>query len=115
MAGTIGYKFKPKDPEGASLDAATTGTGRPIPMQECRQIIWTIEGSGTITGGSLVIETADSHDYAGTWSELDNIVAGAGAYQNTYPAAASGFVRARITSNITGGGNITARINGLIG
>jgi hypothetical protein len=115
MAGTIGYKFKPADPEGASLNAATTGTGRAIPMQECRQIIWTVEGNGTISGGNVIIETADSQSYAGTWYELDSVAPTSGAaYTNTYPAASSGFVRARVSSNITGGGSVTVRINGLI-
>lgn len=116
MAGTIGYKFKPADPEGASLSAATTGTGRAIPMQECRQIIWTVEGTGTVTGGTVKIETADSKDYAGTWYELDSLSPTSdAALAGTYPAASSGFVRARISSNITGGGTVTVRINGLIG
>ena len=116
MAGTIGYKFKPADPEGASLNAATTGTGRAIPMQECRQIIWTVEGNGTVSAGNVIVETADSLDYAGTWFELDSVAPTTGAaYTNTYPAASSGFVRARVSSNITGGGSVTVRINGLIG
>lgn len=115
MAGTVGYKFNPGDPEGASLNAATTGTGRAIPMQECRQIIWTIEGVGTVTGGTVVIETADTVDYSGTWYELDSISPTSNAaFAGTYPAASSGFVRARVTSNITGGGSVTVRINGLI-
>ena len=115
MAGTIGYKFKPADPEGASLNAVTTGTGRAIPMQECRQIIWTVEGNGTVSGGTVVIETSDRMDYTGTWHELDSVTPSSNAaYQNTYPAAASGFVRARVSSNITGGGTVTVRINGLI-
>ena len=65
MAGTVGYKFKPGDPEGASLLAVTTGTGKAIPMQECRQIIWTVEGNGTVSGGTNVsvyfIRSCGSH------------------------------------------------------
>jgi len=115
MAGTVGYKFNPGDAEGASLSAVTTGTGRAIPMQECRQIIWTVISSGTVSGGTVVVETADTQDYSGTWHELDSLTPSSNAsYTNTYPAAAAGFVRARISSNITGGGNVTVRINGLI-
>ena len=115
MAGTIGYKFKPADPEGASLNAVTTGTGRAIPMQECRQIIWTVKGNGTVTGGTVIIETSDTVDYTGTWYELDSITPTSNAsVAGTYPAASSGFVRARISSNITGGGTVTVQINGLI-
>lgn len=114
-----GYKFRPDESGGESLAAATTGTGTSIPFHECRQIIWTVEGAGTISGGTVVIETADQTDYSGTWSELDSITAstlsGGAAYSGTYPAAASGFVRGRISSNITGGGTVTVRLNGLIG
>lgn len=118
MAGTIGYKFKPGDFEGASLSAATTGTGRPISMQECRQTFWTIEGTGTISGGTVVVETADRQDYAGTWHALDTVTAsnltGDKSYVNSTVGAASGFLRARISTDIAGGGTITVRINGLI-
>lgn len=110
----VGYKFKPAQPEAASLTAVTTGTGRAIPMQDCRYTVWTVEGSGTITGGTVLIETADTMDYAGTWHALDTVSAAAGAYNKGIDAAGAGFIRARVSSNVTGGGNITVRINGLL-
>lgn len=118
MAGTIGYKFKPGDPQAQTLTTATTGTGRAIPMQECRHTFWTIEGAGTISGGTVVVETADRQDYAGTWHALDTVTAsnltGDKSYVNNTVGAASGFLRARISTDIAGGGTITVRINGLI-
>lgn len=115
----IGYKFKPDDSQAESLAAATTGTGRALAFHECRQITWTVEGAGTISGGTVVIETADQIGYAGTWAELDSITAstlsGGASYVNTFPTSGSGFVRGRISSDITGGGDVTVRLNGLIG
>lgn len=118
MAGMIGYKFNPNDAEAQSLAAATTGTGRPIPMQDCRQTFWTIEGTGTISGGTVIIETADTHDYSGTWHPLDTKNAadltGGKSYVSTTVGAASGFIRARVGTNVAGGGTVTVKINGLL-
>lgn len=110
------FKFLPNKVK--SLDAATTGTGTVVAFNDCRQIFWTVEGAGTISGGTVVIESAASADYAGTWNELDSVTAssltGGAAYTNTTPATGGGFVRARITFDITGGGSVTVRLNGLL-
>lgn len=113
------YKFSPASTASISLSAATTGTGVAIPFNDCRQTNWLIEGTGTIGSGTVVIECAHAGDYAGTWCELDSIdastLSGGKLYGNTFPMPPGGFVRIRISSNITGGGNITGRLNGLIG
>lgn len=115
---TLGKKFSPDSSENASLSAVTTGTGKAIPVNDCRQVTWMVTYSGTTSGGAIVIEHAPTIDYAGTWQLLDTITAAnlsAGSEgSGTYPGLLS-FVRARITSNITGGGSITAYINGLLG
>lgn len=96
-----------------------TGTGRAIAFNDCRQVNWIVEGSGTISDGTVVIESAHAHDYGGTWNQLDEIDAttltGGALYGNTFPMVPGGFCRARISDNITGGGSITVRLNGLLG
>lgn len=78
---------------------------------------WTTTTSGTISGGTIVIEHSPVADYAGTWNQLDSFSAtdadtGAAGY-GSFPGPI-GFMRARITSNITGGGSVTVRLNGLL-
>jgi hypothetical protein len=113
------YKFSPTDPASISLNGVTTGTGTVKAFNDCRQVNWIIEGSGTIDGGVIKIECAASVDYSGTWHELDSVNAvdltGGGAYGNTFPMVPGGFVRARISENITGGGTVVVRLNGLLG
>lgn len=101
-----------------SLDAATSGTGTAIAFNDCRQVNWYTTTSGTISGGTIIIEHSPDASYAGTWTQLDSIAAtdadtGAGGY-GTYPGPI-GFLRARISSNITGGGTVTVYLNGLLG
>jgi hypothetical protein len=112
------YKFSPSDAASISLSEATTGTGRAIAFNDCRQVNWLVEGAGTISGGTVVIESAHAQDYSGVWNQLDEVGAitltGGALYGNTYPMPPGGFLRARISSNITGsGGQVTVRLNGL--
>lgn len=113
------YKFSPGDTASVSLSAATSGTGSVKAFNDCRQVNWIAEGSSTIDGGVVKIECAASASYSGTWHELDSIDAitltGGAAYGNTFPMVPGGFVRARISSSITGGGSVTVRLNGLLG
>ena len=113
------YKFSPGDSASISLNAATTGTGTAIAFNDCRQVNWLLEGSGTISGGTVVIESAHARDYPGVWNPLDEIdmstLSGGKLYGNTFPHVPGGFVRARISATIQGGGNGTIRLNGFIG
>ena len=113
------YKFSPGDSASISLNGVASGTGTVKPFNDCRQVNWIMEFAGTINGGVVKIECAASQDYSGTWHELDSINAadytGGAAYGNTFPMVPGGFVRARISSNITGGGTVTVRLNGLLG
>jgi len=113
-------KFRPTATDNISLNALTTGTGAAIAMQDCRQVTWTVKGDGTVSGGTVKIECADTQDYAGTWYELDSLdlsspVLTDSQYQGSYPGGVGGFFRARVSSNVTGGGTITASFNGLLG
>jgi hypothetical protein len=113
------YKFSPRDPASISLNQVTTGTGEPKAFNDCRQVNWLIQGEGTINGGTVIIECAHASDYSGTWKELETVdatlVDGNKLEGNTFPMVPGGFVRGRIGSNITGGGTITVRLNGLLG
>lgn len=103
-------------PGVASLSAVTTGTGTAIAFNSCKQVSWFTTYSGTTSGGEITIEHAPTIDYAGTWQPLDVISAAdlstGAAGSGTYPGVLS-FVRARITSSITGGGTVTVYLNGL--
>lgn len=103
-------------PGFASLSAVTTGTGEPLALNSCKQGSWTTVTDGTVSGGTIVIEQASTRDYAGTWYVLDtidaaNAAAGTEGY-GTYPGVI-GFLRPRITSDITGGGTVSVYLNGL--
>jgi len=113
------YKFTPSDPASISLNAATTGTGTAIAFNDCRQVNWIVTGAGTISGGTVVIESSYDPTYVGVWNQLDSIdastLSGGAAIGNTYPMPPGGFCRARISDPITGGGTIAVRLNGLLG
>lgn len=103
-----------------SLSAVTTGTGTAIATHDARQIGWVVVGAGTVTGGTLKIEAALTADYSGTWAELDSLTFSTTAltdsvYIANFPNPFGGFVRARVSSNVTGGGSITASIQRLVG
>lgn len=95
-----GAKFIP--PGMASLEAATSGTGRPFAGNDARQASWKVIYPGTApTTGTVLIEQAPTIDYAGVWNQLDSVdcsllSAGTAGF-GTYPGEID-FVRARITS-----------------
>lgn len=114
------YKFSPSGPASISLNEATAeAAGVALPFNDCRQVNWLCEGEGVIDGGVVIIESAHASDYSGTWNELDSIEAvtltGGELYGDTYPMPPGAFVRGRIAEEITGGGSVTVRINGLLG
>src|SRR4030095_3923946 len=104
----VGFKFRPGDSSAISLNGVTAaGAGPPIAVHECRQVSWTIKGVGVVTTGTVIIESAEDADYAGTWNYLDTVdMANAGAggsavmtnalYQANYPNPIGGFVRGRV-------------------
>lgn len=114
------YKFRPNSPDSISLNGVTAvGAGSAIAFNDSRQVNWLVEGVGTIASGTVVIESAHAADYSGTWNELDSIDAstltGNKLYGNTFPHVPGGFVRARVSVEIAGGGTVTVRLNGLLG
>ena len=98
------------------LSAVTTGTSPSvvIPSTKKNPVIQ-VTGSGTITGGTIILEEAFDPAYAGTWSQLASITASTltgGVIQNYHFLGSLVAVRARISSDITGGGKISVDIIG---
>lgn len=97
-----------------SLSGVTTGTGTSIATSNSVQIGWSIIWSAGVSAGEVVIESADSATYTGTWNELDRQAFSANSIvQGTYPGPLR-FVRARVTTTVVDG-TVTAQFNKLIG
>lgn len=102
-----------------SLSAVTTGTGVSANLGGRQGAVVYLTSAGTTSGGVVTIEEADwdpvsASAYAGTWSSITTVNASAftGGVQSAYhlPGLAYANVRARISSNITGGGTVSAVI-----
>ena len=101
-----------------SLSAVTTGTGTAVSCTNAIQVGWSVIWSSGVTGGTVVIEAANSATYSGTWAQIDSQDFSAAPSANsvitgTYPGPFQ-FVRARVTSTVTDG-TVTvtiSRING---
>lgn len=117
-----GMKFSPAVGWAVSIPAGTTAaatTPTVVALHDCRQVSWTVKGTGTVSGGTVKFESADTADFAGTWNEVDSIdlsspVLTDSIYQASYPAGYGGFYRVRISANVTGGGSIAGLCNGLL-
>lgn len=95
------------------LSAVTTGTGAAIDCSDSQIITLFITGAGTITGGTLVIEESDKSTFSGTWSTVQTFsltVLSGGAVLAFHQQGAFGYLRGRLTSNVTGGGTITVTV-----
>lgn len=102
----------------ASLSAATTGTGTSVSCTNAIQVGWSVIWSSGVGAGEVTIEAANSATYAGTWSVLDvqdfsAAPAADSIVMGTYPGPLP-YVRARVTSNVTGG-TVTVTINRING
>lgn len=104
-----------------TLNAAQTGTGTAINAAGRQGLVLYVRGTGTISTGVITVEEADFNpatesEYAGTWSSITTINANTttGGAQTAYhfTGLAYRYVRARITTNLTGGGNVTVVIAG---
>lgn len=94
--------------------AATTGNGLAVAIPaNFQNHNVSVEGSGTITGGTISIEEADTPDYTGDWSVITTINGTdvtSDAIKVTHVAGLVRALRARISSDITGGGNVTVEV-----
>lgn len=99
------------------LSAATTGNGGLLMLRgESLPVTIVIQGNGTTTGGTVLIEEAfwpeDQEVYAGTWSLLATVDPNdvSGGKQKAYHFSPNSYwaIRTRISSAITGGGSVSS-------
>lgn len=92
-------------------DAATTGTGNTWNFRGLGGLYeFTVEPSGTISGGEVTFQAALST--SGPWATIAAAVTPAtGTLSSVQVQGNYHVVRANITSNITGGGNVTCRVS----
>lgn len=95
----------------ALLTAVTTGTGvgKVVPISSKNPRVH-FRANGTITGGAVVLEEAEDPNYTGTWSTLYTYTPATSSEQVVHILGTLGAIRARVSSNITGGGTITANL-----
>lgn len=94
---------------------ANPSTSQPIDYKSHGIVTFYLRSIGTTSGGTIVIEEADwglnEQPYSGTWSQIASIAASSftGGAQIAYHVtdSAYGWLRARISSPITGGGSVT--------
>lgn len=90
----------------ALQSAATTGNGIPvaIPPSFLHHTV-TVKGSAGVDAGAIQIEASDDADYAGTWAPIGGgpvTVVASSEIQVTFEGLYQ-FIRARISTNVTGG------------
>lgn len=95
------------------LSAVTTGTGTAVSAARADEHAFYITGSGTISAGAVQIETAPTADYSGTWAPLGAPVTVTAACALLSFSGALDFIRARVTTNIAGGGSVSVDYNGV--
>lgn len=108
IVGSLGRPVGAQSGYYVSFSNATNTTGASIGTNDSKQIGYYVEFSSGVNAGEVVIETAVTGSYAGLWHELDRVAFGDMAsvpsvYFGTYPGAPMLFVRARITTPVTGG------------
>lgn len=99
-----------------ALSGVTTGTSNAYSLADMDTVGIDCDWASGVTTGIVALERAPTIDYAGTWKSL--VVTDASAVS---PAATDGdaldvlggFVRARVTTTVSGGGSpsVTVRIN----
>lgn len=94
--------------------AANPSTSQPIDYKSHGVVTFYLRSIGATTGGTILIEEADwgpnEQPYSGTWSQVASIAASSftGGAELAYHItdSAYGWLRARISSPITGGGTV---------
>lgn len=98
------------------LDRVTTGTSVPFQVlgSNHRDVTVTFTSEGTTSGGTILLEESDLPSYTGTWSQL--VSQACSGFTGTVKLAthielgAGMWVRARVSSAVTGGGTATVTI-----
>jgi len=103
------------EPTGAKLkvlNAVTTGTSAAVAVRgQGREVSCYIYGSGTIAGGAVQFEEAHDEAYTGTWAAIGTPQTVVDAtVKVVHSTGCVGAVRARVSTNITGGGTVSVDI-----
>ena len=97
------------------LSAATTGSGVASLGRASNAGIWTfhITGSAGVGAGAVIIETAPTAAYAGTWAVLGGpVTVVASTTLSVHFESSARHVRARISTEVTGGTvTVVAEVN----
>ncbi len=112
----MSYTLTPYQPM-ALQSLATTGTGGALILRgNCERVTFQLDSVGTTSGGTITLEEAfwdidtGKPVYAGTWSAIVPAISAStftGTASVTVHATGSFWaVRARISSDITGGGTV---------
>src|SRR5215813_8407376 len=111
MANPTRYNSAPRGVPVSLQSAATTGNGNAVAIPNSfTNHTWKFQSVGTTSGGVITIEEAADPSYTGTWSTLTTVNASdfsGGAEKDVHASGLLRAVRARISSNITGGGTIS--------
>jgi hypothetical protein len=88
--------------------AATTGNGNAVDARgNGREHTFYIVGAGTISAGAVQLETARTTDYSGTWAPLGSALSVTSAANVVQITGCFLALRARVSTNIAGGGSVT--------
>lgn len=96
-----------------ALSAVTTGTSNAFSLADVDLVGMDVEWAAGVTAGVIVLERATSQDYAGTWKALVTIDVAAvtpAATDGDAVTVVGGFVRARVTTTVSGGGAPSATV-----
>ena len=91
-----------------------TGNGKHAVLPPAlRDHTFYIIGSGTISGGTILIEEASDPDSTNTWALVGTVTASdvtAGAEKAVHVIGTLAAARARVSVAIAGGGNVTVKM-----
>lgn len=101
------------------LDRVTANATTSKPFQVIgshKDVCLTYTSEGTTSGGNIIVEESDLKSYTGTWSQIESRAASTftgGVKLCVHVQLGAGlWVRARVSSAITGGGTATVTISG---
>lgn len=92
--------------------AATTGNGNAWNFRgQSGEYGFSIQPTGTITAGAVQFEEGPTEAYSGTWAPIDGPITVQNGQLTTHKVSGSyQWVRARISTEVTGGGSVTVKV-----
>lgn len=96
------------------LNAVTTGSSGAVATNgRSREHVFYIYGTGTVSAGAVTIEEAHDPNYSGTWDAVASAVTVVSNTVDTVRVSGCfGALRARVSTNVTGGGNVSVEYFG---